>query len=405
MRRPAYCGRWLAVILLALSATGAHGQCDYDVTVIRYDCDSPPFDSSPTYATALNEHGHVVGYVDYCVIGPQLPFKWTPEDGLRLIELPAGAGRGRAVDVNDDDVIVGTVDYPGLGFRGFSQELGEEMVILPPAGTGGWNQAVAINGNLMVAGTRSIGDTLDPETGYCWNETIGFTDIGVLSGPETHAEDIADDGTVLGWRGTGSTTSIAFLWRHGKTVELGPIPGGFSSLPTEMNSFGLVVGSGRVPMQGSPFGVPRAFKWINGTFTLLPEFDVSESSNATCVNRYGIIAGGAGSAVVWIGDRIIDLNNLIDPGPGRFIDRAVGVNDRGAIVATGTDDGDAVSFVLEPLARPAADISGDCQVDRTDLGFVVRDWMTDNELADINNDGIVDAIDFLAVLAGWSRRP
>lgn len=402
------CHLIVSVLAIALMAQSVAGQCHYDVTVIRHMCDGST--SSPTFASALNEHGAVVGHVNYCVVGPQLPFIWTEDEGLQLIPLPPGATEGLPTDINGKGEVVGTLNVTG-GYHGFFLDAGG-FTVLPPAGSVGWNQAAGINEHSVVVGTRSIEDSLNPESLYWWSEDAGFEDLGVLDGPETHAVAIGDDGTTLGWLGTGATSSQGFLWRHGQVIELGAVLDGSTSSPLAMND-NTVVGSGLVPVPGFPFGGPRGFYWRDGTFSMLDQIPPYLLSAVTGINAVDQMTVGAWylegnpngrRAYILQGGQVSDLNDLIDPVPGRVIKSAVAINDHGVILARGQFGG-VVSFLLSPRERPLADITGDCVVGLADLMFVVDDWGADATRSDINADGTVDALDFLAVLAGWTRGP
>lgn len=67
----------------------------------------------------------------------------------------------------------------------------------------------------------------------------------------------------------------------------------------------------------------------------------------------------------------------------------------------------ACHFVLES-SRPAADLTGDCQVGSDDLALLCEQWLEaglgpESDCADLNRDGIVDVQDFAILSDGWMR--
>jgi len=60
-----------------------------------------------------------------------------------------------------------------------------------------------------------------------------------------------------------------------------------------------------------------------------------------------------------------------------------------------------VTFLLTPIDRPTADITGDCTVDAADLLFLLGDWGETDSPADINADGLVNVRDLLTLLGQW----
>jgi probable HAF family extracellular repeat protein len=67
----------------------------------------------------MNNLGHVVGYHWDCDFTFDEAFAWTPQSGLVTLEMPAEVFDSEAVDVNDSEEIVGTMQTSDAGVRAF----------------------------------------------------------------------------------------------------------------------------------------------------------------------------------------------------------------------------------------------------------------------------------------------
>jgi hypothetical protein len=59
-------------------------------------------------------------------------------------------------------------------------------------------------------------------------------------------------------------------------------------------------------------------------------------------------------------------------------------------------------MLLTPVNSPNGDLDGDCDVDVSDLLFLLDDWGSQSLISDLNGDGIVNVFDLLILLANWS---
>ena len=103
------------LVIPALASGRATAQCQYEVTIIQEE-DCRPFGVPPVIPQGINEAGHIVGYLNPCVVGLNFPFVWTPESGIVPLDMPPGTNRGRALDINDAGEIVGWFDLTGDEF-------------------------------------------------------------------------------------------------------------------------------------------------------------------------------------------------------------------------------------------------------------------------------------------------
>jgi len=399
----------MGVLILAVLAPGAAGQCQYEVMIIQAE-ECPPYGYPPTTGAGLNETGDVVGYYKYCVIGPYVPFLWTAETGMIDLPLPPGSYEARASDINDAGVIVGSMTHNDLGFRGFVYEDGEYAVLSPVIPDAGWSGASAINNDGTVVGYRSIAEDVNPYNAFIWSAEEGFTDLGVMEGPYSSAFDVSDAGAVVGWTGSVSPGDEGFVWKNGDVVILGPIPGGVSSTARAVNAREQVVGSGAFEVGKGRALSAEAFIWERGMWTMMGQVPGYDYSTGHDINDVGQAVGRAGRlddpgdrvAFLWQHGSLQNLNDLALLEAGFTIERTFAINNAGQIVADGqTPTNSTITFLLTPIDPPRGDVDLDCNVNITDLLFLLGEWGRTDSPADINDDGIVNVPDLLILLGDW----
>jgi probable HAF family extracellular repeat protein len=256
-------------------------------------------------------------------------------------------------------------------------------------------------------GYRSITEEVNPYNAYIWSADDGFTDLGVMDGPFSCANDISDTGIVVGWTGVLGHGQ-AFVWEDGELLLLGLIPEGTTSHVNGVNNRGEAAGSGAM-LPDHPSGITgQPALWDNGQWRLLGVLPGCDVGGATDINDLQQIVGSCTEpndtkhGFLWQQGVIYDLNDLAMLERGCWIQRGRAINNGGAIVAHGYDQQyNAVSYLLVPIDRPSGDITGDCDVNVADLLFLLGDWGKANSPADINDDGIVDFWDLLALLRDW----
>ena len=395
-------------------ANGAAGQCQYEVTTIwGPGCPSGP---TPIVATGINELGDVVGFYYHCGgSGDTEAFRWSEHTGIVTLPRPAGVSSALASDLNDAGVIVGTYTRTGVGFRAFVYQ-GGVFTELPPDPPGLWSGASAVNNSGQVVGHRSTGegDPVFPHEAFIWSEADGFLDLGVMNGPASSASDVNGDSAVVGWTGNGGSVSEAYLWENGSPILLGSVPGGFTSRPYALSANGILVGDGRIPMEGSPVGAPRAFRWQEGQFTMLGTLpghawsrahDVSPDGLQVVGNSWNVDGDPSNShAFIWQSGVITDLNELIPSDLNITVTGASAINASGVIVGVAHDAfGNLLFVVLEPVEPIVGDVDSDCEVDVADLIILLDSFGDVGVLpADLNDDGVVDVLDLILLLLNIS---
>lgn len=246
---------------------------------------------------AINDHGEVVGHTQVTRTDPSHAFLYR--DG-QMIDLGTGFGPGSFSSAND-------ITSTGLvvGRRGETQSSPSEAVIwqdgeIIELGTLGGETTLpfATNGIAKAANDQGqvVGTALPeggaPLHGFLWRDGV-MTDLGTLGGNQeaTQAEDINENGQVVGSSPTVDGDVHAFLWEDGQMQDLGAL-GSSSSFAFGINNAGQVVGTARLG-----FGLPpqRAFLWDGGTMHDLNQLvlDLPTGVNlehAHAINDAGMIA-------------------------------------------------------------------------------------------------------------------
>lgn len=183
---------------------------------------------------------------------------------------------------------------------------------------GSWSMARAINGRDEVVGFSGMaGGENHP---FLWRQGR-MIDLGVLPGSTGFgvATGINDRGEVVGVSETASGSMHAFLWYGGHMTDLGTLGGG-ASFALAINNRSQVVGYSYGPADGTPHG----FLWQHGVMRDLGEVEPAS------VNDRGQVVGGWYPSLyerhgfLWQRGQILDLPFL----------GAVDVNNRGWVAGT-----------------------------------------------------------------------
>jgi hypothetical protein len=392
-------GLWFALpAALALHASGpiAYGQvagggCGYEV--IETLPDGPNCGFGPYVANILdiNDAGTVCGYLTagFC---PNLAFMQEPGGPLVILPVPAGSLGSRANAMNELGVLVGN-------FRGSDDQLkpckwvNGVCIPLPMLRNANFGDATAINETNLIVGyctntTSGPGHAcmwegrrvLDIHTGDPWEDSRADDINDLLEVTGTLYQDTVDD-------------QRAFVWSHAGALTILPaIPGGINSLGVAINNSGTVIGHGFTGRLGQPGTVRRSFIWRDGVMRNLGIFRGATSISAESINDDDRIAGkGSPGGRMFLWDmgviQTVEVNGVAIEGLSPTVNNTGLIGDKGQR--------------LRVLPRNVADINRNCAVNTDDLLEVITNWGAAVSPADVNLDGIVDALDLQVVLDAW----
>jgi len=347
----------------------------------------PPSDSNLSAPLSISDNGRTVGASGNGQIDPLTgfpEFEAVSFQGGQVIDLGNFGGNGSvAYSVNNRGQVVGfalnTIPDPyGSFLMGCSTiacfPTGQQMRAalwqngrMQDLGTLGGNDAIAgiVNEAGQVAGTSYTNTIPNSTTGwpsqdpFFW-ERGRMVDVGNLGGTFAYADWMNERGQIVGLSTlAGDAISHPFFWDRGRLTDIGTFGGSYGEAH-QVNNAGAVIGLAAL----SGDQAHHAFLWRSGTLTDLGTLG-GTLSNAWAINSSGQVVGasfvnsGATHAFLWEeGAGMIDLNTLIPPGSGLYLENATLINDRGQISGDAVlDSGNSRAYLLTPCDD---DQPGDC---------------------------------------------
>jgi probable HAF family extracellular repeat protein len=335
----------VSVGLLAVAAPALGSGSTYTVT------DLGSLGYGTTYATAINNNGQVTGY---SYLGTTIPITCPPQRYGRprqcfthpyhaflysagtMTDLGTlGGHNSKGTAINDQGEVVGTANTPS-GSSAFTDQSGVMTAINTgsPAAINGSGE-IAGGGSFPVAGTP--GDVFTQAFTYQNGHT---TVLGLLPGEGgifTSASGINGSGVVVGSGDNAASDERAWEYQNGTMTDIGTL-GGPQASAAAINAGGQIAGFAQTSTDADD-----GFLYAGGKMT-----DLGLNVFPDAINDLGVIAGqGPGGAIVGTPGHFQSLNNLA---PGFTFTNAVGINNKGQILAQGSDNttGQNHAFLLTP---------------------------------------------------------
>ncbi|MFT3866958.1 MAG: hypothetical protein QM715_00540 [Nibricoccus sp.] len=325
---------------------------------------------SDSVARGLNDRGDVVGSCSSANTSfGETGFVWRAGKMTDTGRLPKG-NYSVATAINLAGTVVGDGDTGNFRPQAWVATAKGLVNFFP--NNGGNTHAIAINNSGVICGyyTKSLSGNTSSWRGALWmpdpKDPRKFTTIDLPSIPGINPAGanaipwtFNNLGQAAGWVANDVIGQHGAFWNNDDAhsiVDLGTLPGDWSSLAWGMNDLGQVVGESH-----SPAG-DRAVLWQNDaahTPVALPALAGDVNSTASAINNLGQILGrstaadGSYSIVIWIDGVAYDLETLIDSAsnPGWVLITVAGINNAGQIACTGFRNGVSHAFLLTPIAQ------------------------------------------------------
>lgn len=212
------------------------------------------------------------------------------------------------------------------------------------------SSAIDINEAGQIVGTFNIAqDKFNP---FLWQNGV-MTDLGTL-GFNGGARSINNKGQVVGYSGLVFGITHAFLWENGTMKDLGTLDGHNDSIAYDINDLGQAIGysANKATQQSKPV------IWSNGQMTELKTLGGNVNYGVAINNKGQAVGFGNASAngslshgLIWEDGEMANINSLISPNSGWFVQQLNGINDRGQIVgqAINSTTGANHALLLDPI--------------------------------------------------------
>ncbi len=292
----------------------------------------------------VNDVGQVLGWD--AVNGSMVIYS-----GGSLTSVAMPAGSGVSAIANNGAVsgwtTVGGVAHGAIFQNGTVQDLGA----LSPTS---WSAALAINDRGEAAGIALPPLTSTPMAPHAFLYTNGsMTDIHPQGAFQSQASAVNEAGQVTGTFSLGDGDIHSFLYDAGTMTDIGA-----GASATSLNDAGQVVGN---LLRNS---VLHPFVYIDGQLTDLFTFAgmAGMSGYASDINNLGQIVGMMSDpatapnvsyrAFVYADGVVTDLNTYAS-GSGWTLDLAQEMNNQGAILGTGTLNGESHYYLMTAVPEPS----------------------------------------------------
>jgi uncharacterized membrane protein len=363
---------------LTLIATLANAQpYRYQMTII-----SPFAGATRVNLEDVNSDGMAVGYLSG---GGQRArgFTWTEAGGISFLPSPANpASDVRPKGISEVGLIAATANTilgDGMLYtRAHTYDLktGSWTMIHPWAGCTSVMQAMSPSGDYCgeVQHRDNNGDCGSQfDTGEAFSGADGdASTLGRLSSFPSWAHAINNLGQACGEGYTNAQGNVrGYFKAPGSAILTLPGLGGGWAFAYGLNDNGLIVGYASRP--GDDDWVAVSWSRVAGVWTIKDMNPETISSIAWDVNNAGQIVGtrwdgvsAQADAVLWVGNQVWNLNDLVDNPTGRLVEAKV-ISETGWIVGSIAINGATRGFILKPVDQ---DSDGDGLLDSWELNGI-----------------------------------
>jgi probable HAF family extracellular repeat protein len=337
------------VLIACLLASPAQGAARYTVTVL-----DPPSGALGATPLAINDGGQTVGVM---FTPDRRAFLYENGGLMRDLGSLSANASSAAYAINSHGQIAGDSQVTTYAQHAVLFSSDGSVQDLGTLG-GSVSHASGINDLGQVVGGAALAN--GQSHAFVYTQKQGMQDLGTLGGSGGTAHAINNAGTVVGHAYlSGMSAYHAFRYTAADGMrDLGTL-GGQNSVANDINTAGQIVGYS--DLSSTP-GVHHAALWnSDGSLTDLGSLS-SYYSEANAINDAGLVVGvaqmnaqGVRHAFLWNGSAMLDLNDLIDPMPGRVLYGAADINSSGQIVVAGSLSpyNGLGAFLLTPVPDPA----------------------------------------------------
>jgi len=302
---------------------------------------------SASQAFDINDFGQITGWAGTAQ-GTRNAFIYSsgPMANLGTLGVAMSAPYSYGLALNNSGQVAGITDVQPQVKHAFlyASNVMTDLGVLPG---GYWSYAFGINNNGDVVGwSGAVIGGVSLRRAFVVPSGGPITALSAPAGKWSSAEDINDYGMIVGWVADDVPTDAPYetrlkhpvVWDGGALSSLGVAPGAYG-VATAVNNAGNIVGA-----TGPADDIFHACFWSSAADTdpddlgTLTGGAMSMALDVTIdgvVVGWSLTAGGDKHAVMWDGNHIFDLNDLVGAASGWTLIEARGINCDGAIVGYG----------------------------------------------------------------------
>ncbi|MFO0811489.1 MAG: PEP-CTERM sorting domain-containing protein [Gemmataceae bacterium] len=347
------CSRWIALALVLLPASTTKAQIAYTITDLGF----LPGIWNSSFAHSINNAGQVAGDIMSMQSGMPANRAWRYTPGVGLIDLgslgTSSVSTSLASQINSSGQVVGDSSLPsGVVGGAYRYTSGVGMVGLGTLPGHNYSKAMGINDAGQVVGESGIGG-MGPAVAFRYTDGVGMVSLGMPPGAvSSQGQAINNVGQVVVNAAVPLGTVRTFRYTDALGfLTLGTL-GGQNTVGFAINDAGQIVGYSETAA-----GETHAFRYSDG-FGIVDLGTVAGTSGSLArgMNNQGDVVGQSGTRAFLFRDGLgmADLNGLIDPTSGWFLQVATDINENGQIAGFGTLGGITRAFVLTPVPEPSS---------------------------------------------------